>query len=372
MTELEHATYNLADSASADTLFARLKYKAWQQGVPLTGLFELTPRCTLDCEMCYVHLTQNQIPHPELDTAQWLSLMEQACDEGMMFATLTGGECLLYPGFRDLYQYLADRGVLVTVLTNGTLLDEEWVSWLSDRTPQRVQISVYGSTPEACKGVTGSSGAFDKVDRGIELLRKYNIPFELAITVSRNLVEDFENILRYCLQKEPRNCIVNSCPFDARPETERKFSDYAPTLDQQVDIFRIQMSVFTDVFNSKRDTLMQRPRHTRENPRISPSGISCSAGRNSFSITWEGKMLPCSVFDYAGVYPLRDGFAASWKLLNKSCLGYVNPDACGTCTYYNACRFCPAGHYMRVGEGLAEPSVCAEAHRMVAEGIRVL
>jgi len=372
MTEFSNIIFSQDDSVSADTLFARLKQKAWQNGVPITGLFELTPRCTLDCEMCYVHLTQNQISHPELDTGQWLTLMKQACDAGMMFATLTGGECLLYPGFRDLYQYLTDRGVLVTVLTNGTLLDEGWVSWLSERTPQRVQISVYGSAPDGYKQVTGSSSAFERVDQGIELLRKYNIPFELAITVSHNLVEDFENILRYCIQKNPGNCLVNPCPFDARPETERTFSDYAPTLDQQVEIFRVQKRVKQEHISQDHDMNVPIRKNKKANPKSTSKGISCSAGRNSFSFTWEGKMLPCSIFDYAGTYPLQGSFNKSWEKMNRACAEYGNPMECGSCEYYSVCRFCPAGHYMRMGEGRADSAVCAEAYRMVAEGIRVL
>ena len=372
MTEILATQQSESDELTSGALFSRLKQKAWMKGIPLTGLFELTPRCTLDCEMCYVHLTQNQILHPELDVDQWLSIMQQACDAGMLFANLTGGECLLYPGFRDLYQYLTDKGVLVTILTNGTLLNEEWVSWLAERTPQRVQISVYGSTPEAYEKVTGNAGAFDRVDQGIDLLSKYNIPFELAITVSSNLVDDFENILRYCIQKKPNKFMVNSCPFDARPETERAFSDYAPTLDQQVEIFRIQRKVKEEYLSLEGITPPNAVKEEKMNPQATPIGIQCAAGRNSFSITWEGKMLPCSIFDYAGTFPLIDGFIKSWNMLNKACMEYINPMECSTCDYYSACRFCPAGHYLRMGEGHADPAVCAEAHRMVAERIRAI
>jgi radical SAM protein with 4Fe4S-binding SPASM domain len=372
MTEITTAIQPRNDSSSSGALFSRLKQKAWIKGVPLTGLFELTPRCTLDCEMCYVHLTQNQIMHPELDTGQWLSIMEQACDMGMLFANLTGGECLLYPGFRDLYQYLTGRGVLVTILTNGTLINEEWAVWLAERTPQRVQISVYGSTPEGYRKVTGNGDAFARVDQGIDLLHKYKIPFELAITVSRNLVDDFENILRYCIQKKPNNCMVNSCPFDARPETERAFSDYAPTLDQQVEIFRIQNKIQTEHLSQDNSITPPISQNAKKNPQAIPVGTQCAAGRNSFSITWEGKMLPCSIFDYAGTFPLRDGFSEAWNSLHHACLEYVNAQECRTCNYYTACRFCPAGHYLRMGQGHADPAVCEEAHRMVAEGIRIL
>lgn len=295
--------------------------------------------------------------------------MDQACDAGMLFAILSGGECLLYPHFREIYDHLADRGVLVSVLTNGTLLDEEYVEWFSLRTPERIQISVYGSTPEAYRRVTGNASAFHCVDRAIDLLKQKKIPYELAITVSKNLVDDFESLLRYCISKEPYKCHVNTCPFDTRPETDRKFDAYAPSLDQQVAVFKTQMRVRNE---NMKGILPEKEDKPRQNPTQSETGVPCIAGQSSFAITWEGKMIPCSVFDYGGTFPLNTGFDAAWKELHQACLAYRNPIECQDCAYYSACRYCSAGHYLRMGEGHADPAVCLEAKRMVAEGIRRL
>ena len=30
-------------------------------GIPVSGIFELTPRCNLQCKMCYVRLTPDQM-----------------------------------------------------------------------------------------------------------------------------------------------------------------------------------------------------------------------------------------------------------------------------------------------------------------------
>ena len=81
-------------------------------------------------------------------------------------------------------------------------------------------------------------------------------------------------------------------------------------------------------------------------------------------------MLPCNVFDFSGTFPLANGFAKSWEVLHSACMEYTNPIECITCEYYKACRFCPGGHFMRMGEGKADPAVCEEAYKMVAEGIR--
>ena len=97
-----------------------LESRARQKGVPVKGTFELTPLCNFDCRMCYVHLEAEKLRSCRLLTAdEWENIMSQAIDSGMMYATLTGGECLTYPGFDELYLYLQSLGCDVSILTNG-------------------------------------------------------------------------------------------------------------------------------------------------------------------------------------------------------------------------------------------------------------
>ncbi len=94
-------------SEKTEAFFHFLQHAARSKHVPLHGSFELTPRCTLNCGMCYVHLQPSQMARKELTAGQWISLIDQAADEGMMQAALTGGECMLHPGFRDIVHHLA-------------------------------------------------------------------------------------------------------------------------------------------------------------------------------------------------------------------------------------------------------------------------
>lgn len=351
---------------NANDLFERLRKKAWEQGVPLTGLFELTPRCTLDCEMCYVHLERRQMQRPELSTEEWKNLMGQACDAGMIFATLTGGESLLYPGFRELYLFLTARGVLVSVFTNATLLHDELVLWLAEHCPQRVQISVYGSSPEVYRRVTGNAEAFAKVDRAIDMVREAGIPFDLAITVTRNLVEDFEALYRYCMGKNPRQCRVTHSPFDARPETGRQAVAYMPALEQQARVLQLQYAVGQEYLQrgqryGEEECEVQEKKQNRP---LAGRGLPCAAGRNSFSVTWRGEMLPCGNMFYSVTYPLKSGFAEAWKTLHGRCVSFQNPEECVACSLYPVCRYCAARHYAHSGEGKRDPRVCDETKYM--------
>ena len=355
-----------------------LREASFEKGIPLIGSFELTPRCNLDCKMCYVHLDQGQMKHNELTPEQWISLIDQACNAGMLYATLTGGECLLYPGFKKIYEHLQSRGVLVTILTNGTLLDKEMVAWIAERSPQKVQISVYGSSPEGYEAVTGRADAFYEVDQAIDLIKKAGIPFTLAITVSKQMYDDFESTLEYCTSKGPLSCDVNTFQFKARKETGRDYASYSLSIDQQVEIFKIRLRNAGKEFipYGCEGELLEKSFFTgterRGDKGKKTSGIQCTAGRVGFSINWDGRMLACNTFEFAEAFPLKDGFSKAWQYINKKSCEYNMPPECFNCVYKSVCISCPAVHWLYSGEGKLNPDVCEEGKRMALEGIRKL
>lgn len=104
---------------------------------PLSGTFELSPVCNLACKMCYVRKTPAEVaasPRPPVGLIQWLSIAEQARDAGMLYLLLTGGEPFLWQDFWPLYERLSTMGFLISINSNGTLLDEARVAgWPSIR-----------------------------------------------------------------------------------------------------------------------------------------------------------------------------------------------------------------------------------------------
>ena len=62
---------------------------------------------------------------------EWLDLARQMKDAGVLFLLLTGGEVFLYPRFKELYIELHKMGFVITINTNGTMIDENVVQWLN-------------------------------------------------------------------------------------------------------------------------------------------------------------------------------------------------------------------------------------------------
>lgn len=136
---------NYMDDAS--TFERSLLQKARQKHIPVTGALELLPLCNMNCDMCYVRLSRSEMERQgRLRTVEeWVRLAEQMQKAGTVFLLLTGGEPLLFPDFKTLYRRLRNLGMILTINTNGTLLDEAWADFFATYPPRRINITLYGA-----------------------------------------------------------------------------------------------------------------------------------------------------------------------------------------------------------------------------------
>lgn len=166
------------DLFDTNTTFERQLFaKAARNRIPLYGVLELLPLCNLNCDMCYVHLSKQEMQSQgrlrSLD--EWISLAKQMKDAGTLFLLLTGGEPLLFPQFKELYCALKDMGMILTLNTNGTLINEEWAEFFTKNKPRRINITLYGSKNETYENLCHMKDGFDKTIRGIELLKNMRL-----------------------------------------------------------------------------------------------------------------------------------------------------------------------------------------------------
>ena len=114
-------------SMETSTMEKMLLSRAAASQRPLNGSLELLPLCNMNCDMCYVSLSREEMERQgRLRTAdEWLEIGRQMKDAGVLFLLLTGGEPFLYPDFKRLYLGLRQMGMILTINTNGTLIDED-------------------------------------------------------------------------------------------------------------------------------------------------------------------------------------------------------------------------------------------------------
>lgn len=171
-----------AYQAFSQRLFAIADY----QGLPLSGTFELTPRCNFNCKMCYIHRAETDVlaRTQEKSAAQWLALAEDCCRAGTLLLLLTGGEPLLRPDFRDIYSGCKQLGLMLSINTNASLMDGRMVDFLAADPPARVNITLYGASAETYGALCGVPAAYDRVVQAILRLKEAGILVKLNFSVT--------------------------------------------------------------------------------------------------------------------------------------------------------------------------------------------
>ena len=361
-----------ADNVSPDSyhfyIDRFLSFKAREKGIPYSGTFELTPLCNLDCKMCYVHMTAEQMQGRKLlSVDQWKNLMTQARDAGMMRAKLTGGECLTYPGFDELYLHLHSMGVNVNVLTNGVLLDETRIEFFKKHPPRGIQVTLYGSCEDAYEKVTGKR-EFSTVYNHIKAVVEADLPISLAITPNGFMTDDALNLVD-AAQNLGIKYTINTSLFDPRQETGRAGKKVDAPLDIYIDMYKRQLSYLGISEQTPiEEEDLPVPGHS-EKPQF---GIRCAAGMGMFEIDWKGRMFGCSNLRSLYADPLESSFDAAWESIHNRALQYPVPSECGDCAYSPVCVVCPAAHEQNGSSAHCNTFYCERVRRMVMEGITKL
>ena len=141
------------------------------QRYPLGATFEITERCNLACVHCFINqpAANRAARARELTLAEIRAILDQMAEAGCLNLLLTGGDPLLRPDFAEIYRHAKQKGMLVTLFTNGTLLTPQIADLLAELPPHFLEISLYGHSPETYERVTQVPGSYARCRRGIEL-----------------------------------------------------------------------------------------------------------------------------------------------------------------------------------------------------------
>lgn len=328
-----------------------LYQKSARSHIPVSGTFELTPMCNMSCEMCYVRMKTEDVlkSGKRLRTVQeWMEMARIAKEEGMLFLLLTGGEPFLYPHFRELYEQLAEMGFVISINTNGTLIDEKTVEWLSENPPGRMNITLYGASDETYERLCHNPRGYTQVQRAIELLQKAGIMVKLNCSVTPYNETDLEKMVLFARERglmlqassymfpplrRDRHMVGQNKRFT--PEEAAYAAAEIVKLQNGEEKFRQYVKILKDGNAAMEDS---RDECLVEEGEI----IRCGAGRCAFWLTWDGRMLPCGMMIRPEAYPFQDGFKDAWKKINDEVEAIRLPAKCAGCPLKKQCQSCAA------------------------------
>lgn len=340
---------------------ARLHQQIVGKRYPINGTIEITRRCPLTCAHCYNNLPMNdhEARRGELTYEEHCRLLDELAEAGCMWLLYSGGEIFARPDFLDIYAYAKQKGMIVTLFTNGILINEKIADFLAANRPFGIEITLYGRTKETYERLTGIPGSYERCLNGIRLLKERNLPLKLktvAVTINKHELwemkrfseEDLGVEFKFDSLMTPRiDC--SQSPLAVRL-TPREVVEIDLQSQERMDEFR----KFQDIFGG-----------TCEKREKSDEVYQCGGGVNAFAIDPEGKLSIC-VLSHFEKYDLRKGsFADGWdgflgKVREKKTTMVTK---CRTCSIQAMCGMCPANGELENGH--AEKPVdflCEVAH----------
>ena len=324
---------------------------------PITGTLELLPICNMNCDMCYIRLSRTEMEKKgRMRTAdEWISMGEEMERAGVLFLLLTGGEPLLFPDFRRLYLSLRERGIILTVNTNGTLIDADWAAFFGENKPRRINITLYGADDRAYEMLCHYPGGFEKTVQGIRLLKERGVDVKINGSVTKSNRNDMEKI--YAIGRE-LGAPVHMDTYMLPGIHERKLPFEAQSRLEPEEAAAAEMEMLRNEMNPEdlRMYVQQMLLQIKKEGNVYSEGITCMAGNCSFAVNWQGEMRPCVTLEEPSVPVFETGFESAWQQISEKVKAYRVNEKCRQCRLRPVCKTCVASARLETGEydGLPE------------------
>jgi len=323
---------------------------------PLNASVEVTMRCNLRCQHCYIPLSQRAASHPdELSLEEFRRIFSEFMDAGVFWLLLTGGEPLLRRDFLDIYDDAKQKGFIITLFTSGTLLNERIADHLAEYRPFAIEISLYGATEETYERITGVKGSFNRCMQGIKLINERDLPLKLKSPLMTLNAHELDSMIQFS------ESIGANFSFDPVINAG---------LDGDITQTRFRLSpeaiVEFEQHDERRAKTWPEKIASYEGKEINvPYMYTCGAGRKGFHMDAFGRLSMC-ISARPPSYDLRAGsFQEAWeeffpKIINQE----YHPDfKCVHCPLRMVCSQCPAMGLAEMGNTeVAVPFLCQLAH----------
>lgn len=282
--------------------FKLLRCKLFKQNVPLEINIHITDRCNLRCTYCYSNFYKRNIP--DISKTDIFRIVDGFKKLGSLEVSLIGGEPFLHPDFSEIIEYIKDKGLFCSTVTNGYFIKRhlEGVKKLDMGC-----VSLDG--PEEINDITRGKGSFKAAIKGLELLREHNVNSSIRATLQKynlnyvdelvDIAESYDVILNFGLlfpQSSHDDCQRKTISKDTPEDIA-----YKSALKRIIELKIKKPKRFFNSLTNFRNALNWPTSYTRfflyknelnEFPQFSP--IPCSGGRTFATIDTDGRLYPCT------------------------------------------------------------------------------
>ena len=153
---------------------------------------DITQACTERCVHCY--MPEYKTIHLPFEKIR--EIIDEFRLQGGIQLSLSGGECMLHPEFKEIIKYARQQDLIVCILSNLTLCNDDMVKLLYDADVV-VQVSLYSMNPITHDRITRREGSFRETTDAIERLRHADVPCFISCPTMKTNYKDYLDVLAY-------------------------------------------------------------------------------------------------------------------------------------------------------------------------------
>lgn len=251
--------------------------------------WHLSEACNLKCLHCYQeNHTPVQLKYDDLIKIlnQYRELLDKLKTTGHI--NLTGGEPLCSPYFfKILDEFKKDSNKYsFSILTNGTLITEEYAEKIKSYNPEYVQVSLEGG--KRMNDYIRGKGVYKKVAQAIKILKKHGIYVSLSFTATKLNYKEFPKVVKFA-EKYGVDTIWSDRFI---PLSKDNDNDFMMNLEETNEYLKIMEEERQKLKrkHSKTTVAMYRAlqfQMTNDYP------YACTAGKTLLTVMENGDLVPC-------------------------------------------------------------------------------
>ncbi len=179
----------------------------------MQGYFAICYHCNQKCLTCPTFSEEKNNKFIDFNTFKTNVLM--AMKRGMTKIVLSGGEPFAHPKIRDFLIFLYKKKLKITILSNGSLIGEEYLKLLIKlRKNVRIVTAIHSDNAEIHDMVTGIKGNFRKTIINLKRLNENKINVGFKIILNKLNIKSLKEISVYLENNFKYRFNINICGMD--------------------------------------------------------------------------------------------------------------------------------------------------------------
>lgn len=238
---------------------------------------DITNKCNLNCKHCLN--SASSIGKTQLGVSTINKIIQQAKLLHVKKIKLGGGEPLIHPDIIEILRLLGDNNYLISLTTNGLLLNNELIEKLKEfNVSLSLSLETSKSTHEALRG----KNTYDKTLEIASTLASNKIDFWIESMLLPNNLEEFESQIKL-VEALGVKLKVRRIKYLGRATEDMILC----STGKEYDVF------VNSINNAKCKVNIEKLVGLKYDEKIQLHEEKCQAGRENFHINFDGSISPC-------------------------------------------------------------------------------